>query len=222
MQHDCSSDRLYKLLELDLYKDEQKLNKSILAGKNEMKKSVLIKNPKNMQKCVRSKYQWLVWNLSPSTYSIDVNCNTLVGGDCEKGDYQIWLFTMDHWDPEFKDFHNEKQIKQAEKICSRRNNYKRHLTNNQALVVELQFLVDAIDVSSDAKFDCRITYGIETDKNGELTSTIVDLITTNNDWTGTTVPYTTKLGNITHYSTTTHPISITTTMANAIHTMNSK
>ena len=156
MQHDCSSDRLYKLLEVDFHTAEHKINGSVVTGQHEMEKTVIIKNPKSMHRCVRSKYQWLLWNLSTDTYIIDVTCNTLIGGDCNNGDYQIWLFAMAHWDPQFKDFHNEKQTKQAEKICNRGNIYRRRLTNNQALVVELQFLVDAIDVSSDAQFVCKI------------------------------------------------------------------
>ena len=138
-------------MEIDMYKNQ------MLSGKNEIQ-NIIIKSPKNIQKCRRPEYRWLLSNLSPNICNVDISCDTLIGGDCEKGDYQLWLFSIEHWNPQYKIFHNDKQTKEDEKICSRNKIYHRQLTNNQALVIDLQFLIDALDIRTDAAFTCKVAY----------------------------------------------------------------
>ena len=129
-----------------------------MVAKNLESQIIIIKSPRNLYACLNSEYQWLLYNLSPNTCNVDIVCNRFEGGDCGSGDYVLQIFSIQHWNLAYKVYHNDKKGNENEKICNSNEIHHRKIVNNHALIIDLLYLRDTLDVPEDEGFSCRITY----------------------------------------------------------------
>ena len=129
-----------------------------MAAKNLESQIIVIKSPRNLYACLNSEFQWLFYNLSPNTCNVDIVCNRFEGGDCGSGDYVLQIFSIQHWNLAYKVYHNDKKGNENEKICNSNEIHHRKIVNNHALIIDLLYLRDTLDVPEDEGFSCRITY----------------------------------------------------------------
>ena len=200
-----------------------------MVADNQESQNIVIKSPRNLYACLNSEYQWLFYNLSPNTCSLDIVCDSFEGGDCGSGDYVLQLFSIQHWNLAYKVYHNDKKGNENEKICHSNEIHRRKVANNHALIIDLLYLRDTLDVPEDEGFSCRITYdcGLSkktsaTIKEGMSTTTssylelisnptkypAIDIHSTtdeegNNKMSTTTSSYLELISNSTKYPTTT-------------------
>ena len=151
LQHVCYGDDSYKMFEVNMFMRQ-------MVAKNLESQIIVIKSPKNLYACLNSEYQWLFYNLSPNTCSLDIVCDSFEGGDCGSGDYVLQLFSIQHWNLAYKVYHNDKKGNENEKICHSNEIHRRKVANNHALIIDLLYLRDTLDVPEDEGFSCRITY----------------------------------------------------------------
>ena len=129
-----------------------------MVAQNQESQNIVIKSPRNLYACLNSEYQWLFYNLSPNTCSLDIVCDSFEGGDCGSGDYVLQLFSIQHWNLAYKVYHNDKKGNENEKICNSNEIHHRKVANNHALIIDLLYLRDTLDVPEDEGFSCSITY----------------------------------------------------------------
>ena len=151
MQHDCNHDERHNRLDVNMFKVQNET-------KNQEPQIIVIKSPKNIRRCRNPNYQWRFYNLSPNFCKFNIDCKKFIGGDCGKGDYILQLFFVDHWSRDFTVFHSDKEEKENEKICRKNEVHHRIVKNNQMLVINLVFLIDALDLEEDSGFSCRVEY----------------------------------------------------------------
>ena len=128
------------------------------VAKNLESQIIVIKSPRNLYACLNSEYQWLLYNLSPNTCNVDIVCDRFEGGDCGSGDYVLQIFSIQHWNLAYKVYHNDKKGNEKEKICNSNEIHSRKVVNNHALIIDLLYLRDTLDVPDDEGFSCSITY----------------------------------------------------------------
>ena len=129
-----------------------------MAAKNLESQIIVIKSPRNLYACLNSEFQWLFYNLSPNTCNVDIVCDRFEGGDCGSGDYVLQIFSIQHWSLAYKVYHNDKKGSENEKICNSNEIHHRKVVNNHALIIDLLYLRDTLDVPEDEGFSCRVTY----------------------------------------------------------------
>ena len=151
MQHDCNEDERYRPHQVNMFMRQNESEISEIQ-------STFIKSPKNIHRCRHHEYQWLFYNLSPHDCKFKIFCDTFIGGDCENPYYVLQLFSIEQWNPESGVFHSEKEEKDIEKICKKKEVHQKEVKNNQALVVDMFLQVDALDLPDDASFSCKVTY----------------------------------------------------------------
>ena len=128
-------------------------------SKNNGLQAIQIKSPKNIYRCRHRDYQWLFYNLSPHTCKFKMVCDKFKGSDCDRDpNYILQLFSIDQWNPQSGVFHREKKEKENEKICREDEVHQRNVKINQALVVDMYLLLDALDLPQDAEFSCQVTF----------------------------------------------------------------
>ena len=137
---------------------EVNMFKRQMVAENQESQNIVIKSPRNLYACLNSEYQWLLYNLSPNICSVDIVCDRFEGGDCGSGDYVLQLFSIQHWNLAYKVYHNDKKGNENEKVCHSNEIHHRKVANNHALIIDLLYLRDTLDVPEDEGFSCRITY----------------------------------------------------------------